>query len=543
MTAPVLIAAPTGGDAPAIGRVLDRMRLACRICRTVHDMAQATDVHSTPLLILAEEALVDGIDGLKEVLLAQPAWSDLPILLLAVGDRRRGTARRWSLFEQLGNATVLERPLQVGVIEAAVRSALRARDRQYLARGHLLELEHGRSALEAEVEERTRSLREEAAERRRAEEALARAQRLDAIGKLTGGVAHDFNNLLQVILGGLEMVDRHPPGSPRHEAVLSAMRQAAGRGAKLTEQLLAFARRQPLSPERIDVGAQIGEMEDLLRGALKSGVELRMRIAPDLWPVSVDTTQLEVAVLNLVINARDAIDGDGQIVVSIDNHHSHSDSGAPEADGEMVRITVRDTGCGMPPDVKERAFEPFFTTKVAGRGTGLGLSQVYGFVKQSNGTLHIDSAPEAGTAICFFLPRTHQIEAAVVAPTRSNAASDGVVLVVDDEPRIAEFACEMLRALGYECEHVASADAALKEDLSRFAAVLSDVIMHGSMDGVALAEELRRRRPGLPIILATGFASPERLSGTGLPILRKPYRQKDLGRVLTAALGSRTASD
>lgn len=517
---------------------MGRLGLPFLACQTIHELSQTLDVENTPFIVVAEEAFRDGIDGLQKVLLQQPPWADIPILLLTVGQQGRGTATRWALFAQLGNATVLERPLQTGVLEAAIRNALRARDRQFLSRGHLDELEHARSSLQREVEQTTLSLREEAEERKRIEEALGRAQRLDAIGKLTGGVAHDFNNLLQVVIGGLEMIDRHPPGSARYEAVLGAMRQAADRGAKLTQQLLAFARRQPLSPERIDVGAQIADMEELLRGSIRPGIRLRMRIAPDLWPVAVDTTQLEVAVLNLVINARDAIDGDGQIEVAVDNYSHHAGPPTSSDQEPKVRITVRDTGSGMSESTKERAFEPFFTTKVAGRGTGLGLSQVYGFVKQSTGSLHIESELGAGTAICMFLPRTDLAEQERDTPQSRERTDGGRILVVEDEPRVAEFVCEMLRELGYECKHVISADAALEEDFSSYTAVLTDVIMPGSMDGIALAAELRSRSPNLPIILATGFASPDRLEASGLPILRKPYTMEHLREVLRTTLGS-----
>lgn len=495
----------------------------------------------TLLLILAEEGLASGQQLLADHLQSQPAWSDLPILLLSAGGLRSGGAGRWRFFEQLGNLTILDRPLHVGTLQTAVRAALRDRRRQYQIRAQLEELQGGQDLLAQKVEERTRDLEYEVAERRQVEVALSRAQRLEAIGQLTGGVAHDFNNLLQVVTGGITLLQKHGADAERRNTVLEAMEHATQRGAKLTQQLLAFARRQSLAVEPVDVARLIDEMQILLRGSLRSDTALDIRVGPDLWPVNADPTQLEVAILNLVVNARDAMSRGGQIIISASNTTASADSPGDGLAGAYVRISVSDNGPGMSDEIAQRAFEPFFSTKPIGSGTGLGLSQVYGFSQQSGGVAQIDSSLGQGTTVSILLPRGQ--DAPEPAPQMSREPAShrgGRVLIVEDEDQVAQMAAELLEDLGYLCERAVDAEQALSLDLSAFSAVFSDVVMPGPLDGIELAQRLRRDHPDLPVLLATGFAgSPDRLALAGVPVLKKPYTLADLNEAFDRLLSAK----
>jgi signal transduction histidine kinase/CheY-like chemotaxis protein len=537
MFEPALLLAPIGRDAAALGRVLAHMGVKSLAFADLEQLCAALGPE-TPLLLLAEEGLAGGAGKLEACLDEQAPWSDLPIILLAAGSGRTGGLQRWRLFERLGNVTILDRPLHAGTLQSAARAALRGRRRQYQAREHLEEISEAREGLEQKVADRTRQLEAEIAERRQMEAALLRAQRLEAVGQLTGGVAHDFNNLLQVVIGGISMLQRHADKPERRQRALDAMSQATDRGARLTQQLLAFSRRQPLAAEVADVATRIVDMQELLRGSLRLDIDFELELPSELWTVEVDVTQLEVALLNLIVNARDATLPGGKVAVGAGNASLTSKGPLPELAGDFVRITVQDTGSGMDEATLARAFEPFFTTKAVGRGTGLGLSQVYGFARQSGGGVHIESRPGQGTSVSLFLPRS----ARLLQARHLNGGSQvehrgGRLLLVEDEQQIADLSCAMLEELGYRCEHVASGDAALELDIGGYDVVLSDVVMPGRTDGVALAEELRRRRPELPILLTTGFAgAPERVVSSGLPVLKKPYAFEELSAALGAVI-------
>lgn len=359
------------------------------------------------------------------------------------------------------------------------------------------------------------------AERAEAEAHLRQAQKIEAVGQLTGGVAHDFNNLLMVIAGGLSLIDR-PLSPERRQRIVDGMRQATERGASLSRQLLAFSRRQPLHAEPVNLSALIVGMEDLLDRTLRGDVHVRTVLSEDLWPIHVDPVELELAVLNLCVNARDAMPAGGTITISAENAQG---DGIP---GGAVRLTVNDTGSGMPPDLLARVFEPFFTTKEVGKGSGLGLPQVYGFAEQSGGSVTIDSTVGEGTAVTLMLPRSTGAPAgpgtqAHAARMQTARASEAVLLVEDDD-EVATLVTEMLSELGYGVTRAASAEGALgalanerKVDL-----VLSDIMMAGSMNGVELAHEINRRRPGLPVLLTSGHAEPA-LRNAGFTVLAKPY--------------------
>jgi signal transduction histidine kinase/CheY-like chemotaxis protein len=386
-----------------------------------------------------------------------------------------------------------------------------------------------------ELSEANASLQVEMETREKAEEALLQSRKLEAIGQLTGGVAHDFNNLLMVVAGGLRLLERNPDAE-RKAKLMEGMRHAVDRGASLTRQLLAFARRQTLKPESVDLHRQMAGMRELLDRSLRADILIDMNVPEDLWPVRTDPAQLELAVLNLAVNARDAMPNGGVLTISAEN--------APSAQGDCVRLMVRDTGTGIPPENLARVLEPFFTTKEKGRGSGLGLSQVYGFATQSGGAMTIESEVGQGTQINLLLPRAEHAAEAPKPPesalvTVTNASGD--VLVVEDDDGVAELVCEMLGTLGYRALRVSTAAAALtalereKADL-----VFSDVIMPGGMNGVELANEIRRRRPELPILLTTGYGAGADVA-TDFPILRKPYEIEDLGRALHSTVLGRTA--
>ena len=384
--------------------------------------------------------------------------------------------------------------------------------------------------------EANEALRHQIEQRERAEEALRQSQKMEAMGQLTGGVAHDFNNLLMVASSGLDLLERTQDPA-RREVLRQAMRQALDRGAGLTRQLLAFSRRSPLKTEVVDLGRRIAGMRLLLERSLREDINVRFDIQPGLWPVELDPTQLEVAVLNIAVNARDAMPNGGVIVFSARNHPAASiDSGQ----GDFVELTATDTGEGMSPETARRVFEPFFTTKAVGQGTGLGLSQVYGFSRASGGAAQVTSMPGEGTSITLFFPASTKPLTEAPAPAPPPAAPPpGTVLLVEDDDAVAEAVAAMLEELGYGVVRAADAAGALAV-LDRGAEpvdlVFSDMVMPGTMDGAALAEAVLQRRPGLPVVLTTGFSeAAEAASRKGLRLLSKPYRLDDLSAVLAAA--------
>jgi signal transduction histidine kinase/ActR/RegA family two-component response regulator len=376
-----------------------------------------------------------------------------------------------------------------------------------------------------------------------AEEALRQAQKMESIGQLTGGVAHDFNNLLQAIASGLQLLDRRD--DPKlHRRVFDSMHQAVERGARLTRQLLAFSRRQPLRPEPIDLAWQVGGIRELLARSLRGDIQLEMSLGPDTWPVEVDPGELERVMLNLCINARDAMPEGGTIAVTAGNT---PDLMQGDTCGDFVRLSVRDTGIGIPPDVRARVFEPFFTTKEVGKGSGLGLAQVYGFAKQSGGSVEIDSEVGRGTTVTLLLPRSRKQPAPIEhhpgATDRPQPGGEGAlqgqVLLVEDDEEVAALTTEMLRAIDCRVTHVASAAAALDALAGGqpIDVVFSDIMMPGGMSGLELAREVKRRRPELPVVLTTGYetaAAGAKAEGIGL--LLKPYRVEALAETLRAHL-------
>jgi len=389
-------------------------------------------------------------------------------------------------------------------------------------------------------------------EQHQAEERLRDAHRLEALGQLTGGVAHDFNNLLTVILGNAQLLDEDLQDQPEPLQSVRTLRRAAERGAELTARLLSYARRQRLRPHAVATGPMLQEFMALLGRTVREDVVVELDVAPDVHAVHVDPTQLETALLNLVVNARDAIDGSGRITIRAGNH-DWADLAVPD-DIEIdtgaagVTLSVGDTGEGMPDAVKRRAFEPFFTTKQAGHGTGLGLSMVFGFARQSGGFLSLESTPGAGTTVSIHLP-------AAAGPVGGESSDDigpqdlgngRRVLLVEDDEMVRDHLTGLLRAQGFEVALAASAG----EALDRLAQspppdlILSDVIMPGPLTGFDLARRLTGQRPEVAVILMTGYADPARLSGLSgfdhtVPVLQKPFSRGELEREIAAALARR----
>ena len=531
--------------------LLSRVSLRAEICSDL-DRLMSKLTAETATVVITEEALFGrDLSRLFTWVHEQPAWSDLPFVVLTGSISHPAIAAwRQHLVSSLRNVSLLERPVQAITLTSAVQAAVRARLRQQEVRALLeareraaAELEHLVLARTRELEITNRELHTQMSERARIEDSLRQAQKIEAIGQLTGGVAHDFNNLLMVITGGLDMLGR-TTDPVRRQLLLDGMRQAAQRGAALTRQLLAFSRTQSLQPQPVDLARQLGGMRELLDRSLRGDVHVKYEFAEDLWTVKVDPGELELVVLNLAVNARDAMPQGGLIRIRADNVVLES----AELRGDYVRLSVIDVGTGMSEAVQQHAFEPFFTTKEVGKGSGLGLSQVYGFAKQSGGTVEIESELGKGTSINLLLPRSTQQPLADprsvgerrIESRRTDAR--GCVLLVEDNDEVAALVTEMLEELGYHVTRVASAQAALGALANgrRIDLVFSDIMMPGEMDGVGLAREIRKRREHLPIVLTSGYAEPalRDAEAEGLRVLSKPYRLDELERALRAAVDS-----
>ncbi|MBR0968154.1 PAS domain S-box protein [Bradyrhizobium diazoefficiens] len=357
---------------------------------------------------------------------------------------------------------------------------------------------------------------------------LAESQKFDALGQLTGGVAHDFNNLLMIISGSLHILKKGTADEARHQRAISAIETATRRGAALTSQLLTFARRQSVNPQAIDLSDRIAAIREVLDAGVGSSVRLAFDIDQNVWPIRTDASELETALLNLVINARDAMPDGGTVTISARNIV------LDEAllTGEFVAIDVADTGFGIPPDVVDKIFEPFFTTKPIGKGTGLGLSQVHGFAHQAGGTVKVASGLGKGTTFTILLPRG--TDAPAKEPTEAaQFRGSGTVLLVEDNPDVAVVSTGLLEQLGYRVRRVPDAESALRElEQSGVDFVFSDIVMPGKMDGLGLARHLRRIRPGLPILLATGYSEAAADVRGDFQILRKPYEIQELSEAI-----------
>jgi signal transduction histidine kinase/ActR/RegA family two-component response regulator len=415
--------------------------------------------------------------------------------------------------------------------------------------------------LEQAVRERTQELsaayerlKAEAAEREAAEAQLRQVQKMEAVGQLTGGIAHDFNNMLAVVVGGLDLARRRIASDPREvEMHLDNAMEGATRAAALTRRLLAFARAEPLLPTAIDPAALVEGMLDLVDRSIGERIRVRTRFAPDAWPVRVDTNQLENAVVNLAVNARDAMAGEGEIRIAVENVTLSAGEVGELPSGDYVRIAVADTGAGMTPEVMERVFEPFFTTKPVGKGTGLGLSQIFGFARQSGGDVTIASTVGEGTAVSLYLPRSAEaapagvakLSAFAAAPAEPAGAAGRTVLVVEDDPRVSRSTVAALEELGHRpiaCAGGREALDILSKDKS-IELVITDVMMP-EMTGTELVRRASALYPWMAILFVTGYVGEagDAEDLAGYDILRKPFTITSLSDAVRTAL-ARKASE
>ena len=488
------------------------------------------------LLIIAAEALHGvGLEPLLEYLQQQPAWSDLPIVLLT---HHGGTEQNASshLSARLGNITLLERPFHPVTLISLVTTALRGRRRQYEARDRLIDLSQSELRLQSTLETLEQQVEERTAQLRSNEEALRQSQKMEAVGQLTGGIAHDFNNMLTGIIGSLELLRRRLARGRLDDldSLIDLGVTSANRAAGLTHRLLAFSRRQSLDSKPVEINQLVTSMGELLQRSLNESIVLDMQLSGQLWTAEADPNQLESALLNLALNARDAMPDGGRLVVETRNRHLDNVFTAAYGTltpGDYVELSVSDTGCGMPENVISRAFDPFFTTKPIGQGTGLGLSMIYGFARQSHGHVTLHSEVGKGTTVSLFLPRCVG-EVTADAPLDSTlppfANAGETVLIVEDDPAVRVLVSQVLSELGYAFVEAADADSAppIIESSQRIDLLISDVGLPG-MNGRQLAEIGRQIRPDLKVLFITGYAEHAAVRGgfldPGMQLITKPF--------------------
>ncbi len=388
--------------------------------------------------------------------------------------------------------------------------------------------------------QRTRSFHAEVERREMAEAALKQAQRLEAVGHLTGGVAHDFNNLLMVVKGNVDRLRRYPM-EERQKRSLDAIDTATGRGASLVRQLLSFSRQQTHEPEVVNLSRYLFDLQDMLRSSLRGDIAIDMRLPSGLWNTKVDPNELELAILNIAVNARDAMPGGGRLLIEAWNL-SLRDPDVVGVQGDFIAVSLADTGSGIPEDVLPHVFEPFYTTKEIGKGTGLGLSQVYGFARQSGGTATALAESGRGTTITLYLPRTLEAAAggSIQVPEPTIRSGHGHILLVEDNLDIAEVTRASLEEIGFQVTHAAEARGALAAlgSGAAFDLIFSDIVMPGDLNGVDLARIVRSQHPSLPVLLATGYSAVAQTAmDEGFPILRKPYDAVELKATIDRILG------
>lgn len=549
----ILILAPLGKDALLAARLLGRHRIETHICDSSTDLIARLDAQPAAVLITVEALLRADLEALSARLDAQPSWSDLPFIVLV--RRQQRASRHPDLSRRLPRAlrhvVYLEIPASGMSLVSAVESALSGRERQFRIRDELeaaayanarlraaeAELARSHEQLERLVAERTRALEEsnselkrEAAERERAETALAHAQKMEAVGRLTGGIAHDFNNLLMALSGNLGLA-RHAlaEGHPALRYVAHAQ-GASERGAKLAAQLLAFSRIQKLTLQPVHIDAVMGELLNLARHSLGPQHRFEADFEAPGRHVVADPNQMELAILNLVANARDAMP-DGGTVRLHTSLHINDGSDAELSVGEYVEICVSDTGMGIAEDHLRQVFEPFFTTKPLGKGTGLGLAQVWGITHQCGGTVRVSSTPGVGTTFCLFFPVTHAAADAAHTPARpvevSRARSSGEglsVLVIDDDDNVRDALVGGLMVEEFNVRDASNGLDALPLINNSFPdALVVDFAMPG-MNGATVARLAQKIRPDLPIVLITGYSDTAALDGVAhASVLTKPF--------------------
>jgi two-component system NtrC family sensor kinase len=370
---------------------------------------------------------------------------------------------------------------------------------------------------------------------------------MEALGQLTGSIAHDFNNLLMIVSGHAQLLRRRL-SDPKHLQAIDAVHSAANRGESLTRQLLAFSRRQPLNPVVADVKERVEAVHEMLVGSLRGNVELKCDIPAEVWPVEVDIAELELALVNIAVNARDAMPGGGIITLSARNVTLKKSDEVGQLEGDYIALALTDTGVGIAPDILPKVFEPFFTTKPLGKGTGLGLAQVYGFSHQSGGTVVATSAVGSGTTITIYLPRKHGAalpKAAEPPPAQAGKPGQGTILVVEDNAEVAEVTASLVEQLGYRTLRAENATDALNklQRGDKVHLVFSDVVMPGGMNGIALAQEIGNRYPKIPVLLTSGYSDVVQAAESKMAILRKPFQLPALEKSIREALERAAAPD
>ncbi|MEJ8850997.1 response regulator [Variovorax rhizosphaerae] len=552
----ILVLAPFGRDARVITEVLAARQINVHACDDAHALISAIQQESAATIV-TEESLSEGlVEALRGMLSRQPPWSDYPFVVLAARQTVRRTDRARSALQELSNLVLIERPVNPDTLASAALSALRARQRQYLTRKHLAELQSSKLSveqlndqLETRIAERTADLASandrlmrEILERERIESSLVQNQKMEALGRLTGGIAHDFNNLLHAVNLNLQLIERLKVDEDRVRDYARRAKDAVNRGSRLTGQLLSFARTQSLVPKLHDVNELIRNMAELISISVGAHVKLSLALSPEPAWLIVDAAQMEMALLNLSVNARDAMPHGGvldmhTVIAPADVDAGPGDPAYPRG---SVSVVVRDTGTGIAANLLGKVFDPFFTTKQHA-GTGLGLSQVYGFTRQSGGHAAVESEVGAGTTVRLRFPLA---PAPQDAAAEAAAAQDAVVpvqaeiLVVEDDPGVRRSMVECLQVLGYRVRQAVDGAAGLIElEKARPDLLLVDYLMP-RMNGAEVIAKARKMYDELPILLATGYAdmkAVERVIGPQL-VLAKPFDLDTLGKAVSTEL-------
>ncbi len=541
-----LVLAPRGRDAGVVRSLFHQVGIESEICADIPEVASKLGDDIAFAFLTDEGVRNADLRPLRTWIAAQPKWSDLPFILATErGGRPDRNPMAAYMLEALANVSFIERPFHATTLQSLVGATLKSRQRQIEARGLLGQLRQSADDLERRVDERTRQLQSahsellaQMAERARTEEQLRHMQKIESIGELTGGVAHDFNNLLTAVLGNLELLRKRVPANPSTDRLIDGALQGAQRGAALTQRLLAFARRQALEPKPVDLAQLVNGMGDLLRRSIGPTVDIRFDLPPGLPAALADANQIELALLNLAVNARDAMPGGGTISIGLGI--ADTSAASDIAAGRYLVLTVSDTGTGMDAATLRRAIEPFFSTKEVGKGTGLGLSMIHGLAQQLKGALRLSSEVGRGTCAELWLPVAAG-DAAAPAGDVAAAAAPGrrgaTLLLVDDDFLIRMSTASLLEDLGYVVLKAASGAEALEalKAGAKIDLLVTDYAMPG-MTGLQLAEKARALHPGLPILLATGYADLPARSALDVPRLSKPYRQSELAQVIDTLL-------
>jgi signal transduction histidine kinase len=546
----VMILAPIGRDASASADLLRNAGLTAHVADDLVGLLAGLSAGAGAAFVAEEALFNEDLTALQDWIAQQPPWSDFPFVVLTSHlDHPSVNIWRQTLANKLQNASMLERPLQAITLTSAMRVALRARRRQYEVKALIEMQEQAAERLEALVTERTQELekanedlKSQMTERERVEASLRQSQKMEAVGQLTGGLAHDFNNLLTGISGSLELT-RARLSQGKADSVdryITTAQEAVKRAAALTHRLLAFSRRQALEPKPTNVNRLVTGMEELIRRTVGPSIHVEVVGAGGLWSTLVDSNQLENALLNLCLNARDAMPQGGRLTIETANRWLDA-RGARDLDiapGQYISLCVTDTGTGMEADVAAHAFDPFFTTKPLGQGTGLGLSMIYGFARQSGGQIRIYSEVGKGTTMCLYLPRHDDdpnFNDAADFPEASESLGDGeVVLVIDDEPSIRMLITDVLSDTGYSVLEASDGPAGLRvlQSAARIDLLITDVGLPGGMNGRQVADAARTLRPDLRVLFITGYAE-NALMGNGhlekgMHVLAKPFEVERL---------------